>query len=233
MGEVTDADSRLLSRCEASIGHVFRDRDLLAAALTHASTKVTSGRSNERLEFLGDAVLGVIVSRILFDEHPDFEEGRMTKARAQVVSRKSLAEIGREMGLKEFLVVGKMFATRDHIAASVLSNALEAVVAAVYLDGGIEAAERFVRRHFGDAIERAANEPVGHDWKSQLSQWAQAQALGNPHYVLISTAGADHVRTFELCVTIGRRRFAAAFGRSKKEAEQRAARLALHELGLI
>ena len=138
MGEVTHADQQLLSRCEASIGHVFRERDLLSAALTHASTKVTSGRSNERLEFLGDAVLGVIVSRILFDEHPDFEEGRMTKARAQVVSRKSLAEIGREMGLKEFLVVGKMFATRDHIAASVLSNALEARAAAVYLGGGID-----------------------------------------------------------------------------------------------
>jgi ribonuclease III len=226
-------DPDLVARCEERLGHVFADRDLLHAALTHASTKVTAGRSNERLEFLGDAVLGMIVSSVLFREHPTFEEGRMTKIRAQVVSRRSLADIGRELGLDEFLVVGKMFATREHIAASVLSNALEALVAAVHLDAGLDGATRFVERHFRGAIERAVAEPTGRDWKSVLSQWAQQEDLGTPHYVLLSTAGADHARTFEVCAAIARRRFRASFGRSKKEAEQRAARAALQDLGLL
>jgi ribonuclease-3 len=157
----------------------------------------------------------------------------MTKARAQIVSRRSIAEIGQNLGLQEFVVVGKMFATREHISASVLSNAVEALVAAVFLDGGLEAAAAFVERHFRAAIEHAADEPGGRDWKSLLGQWAQAGAKPVPKYVLLSTAGADHSKTFELCVAIGRQRFRAAFGRSKKEAEQRAARAALRELAVI
>jgi ribonuclease-3 len=226
-------DAPTLERCEERLGYRFADRDLLLSALTHASHKIEAGRSNERLEFLGDAVLGTIVSRILFDEHPDFEEGRLTKARAQIVSRKSIAELGRSLGLQDFVVVGKMFASREHIASSVLSNAVEAVIAAVYLDGGLPAAARFVERHFRRAIDRAASEPGGRDWKSILGQWAQANAQPSPKYVVLSTAGADHSKTFELCVAIGRRRFRAAFGRSKKEAEQRAARAALRELAVV
>jgi ribonuclease-3 len=226
-------DASTLARCEHRLGHRFRERDLLLSALTHASTKLAAGRSNERLEFLGDSVLGTVVSRILFDEHPDFEEGRMTKARAQIVSRRSLAEIGQRLGLQEFVVVGKMFATRDHIASSVLSNAVEALVAAIFLDGGLEAATAFVERHFRGVIDHAANEPGGRDWKSLLGQWTQSHAHPSPKYVVLSTAGADHSKTFELCVAVGRRRFRAAFGRSKKEAEQRAARAALRELAVI
>src|SRR5262249_42968983 len=188
---------------------------------------------NERLEFLGDAILGAIASRILFEEHPDFEEGRLTKARAHIVSRKSLAEIGQKLSLHEFLVVGKMFATRDHIASSVLSNAVEALVAAVCLDGGRPAATAFVERHFRALIDHAAMEPGGRDWKSLLGQWAQGHADQTPKYVVLSTAGADHSKTFEVCVAMGRRRFRASFGRSKKEAEQRAARAALRELSVI
>jgi ribonuclease-3 len=226
-------DLTTLARCEERLGHAFADRELLLSALTHASNKLEAGRSNERLEFLGDAVLGTIVSRILFDEHPDFEEGRMTKARAQIVSRRSIAEIGQKLSLHEFVVVGKMFATRSHIASSVLSNAVEAIVAAIYLDGGMAAATAFVERHFRGVIEHAASEPGGRDWKSLLGQWVQANAQPSPKYVVLSTAGADHSRTFELCVAIGKRRFQPSFGRSKKEAEQRAARAALRELSVI
>jgi ribonuclease III len=226
-------DPPTLERCESRLGYRFSERDLLLSALTHASTKLAAGRSNERLEFLGDAVLGTIVSRILFEEHPDFEEGRMTKARAQIVSRHSIAEIGQKLGLQEFVVVGKMFATREHIASSVLSNAVEALVAAIYLDGGIDAATAFVERHFRGLIEHAATEPGGRDWKSLLGQWAQTNGQPAPKYVVLSIAGADHSKTFELVAAIGRRRFPAAFGRSKKEAEQRAARTALRELAVI
>jgi ribonuclease-3 len=233
MTDPVTLDPPTLERCEERLGYRFSDRDLLLSALTHASTKLAAGRSNERLEFLGDAVLGAIVSRILFEEHADFEEGRMTKARAQVVSRKSIAEIGQRLGLQEFVVVGKMFATREHIASSVLSNAVEALVAAIFLDGGLGAATAFVERHFRPAIEHAANEPGGRDWKSLLGQWAQINTQPAPKYVVLSTAGADHSKTFEMCVAIGRRRFRAGFGRSKKEAEQRAARAALQELAVI
>lgn len=233
MSQDVTLDPAALERCEAKLGHRFADRDLLLAALTHASTKVSSGRSNERLEFLGDAILGAIASRILFEEREDFEEGRLTKARAHIVSRRSLAEIGQNLGLHEFVVVGKMFATRDHIASSVLSNAVEALVAAVFLDGGLDAATAFVERHFRPLIDHAAMEPGGRDWKSLLGQWAQVNADQTPKYLVLSTAGADHSKTFEVCVAMGRRRFRAAFGRSKKEGEQRAARAALRELSVI
>jgi ribonuclease-3 len=225
-------DPAAIDRCEQRLGHRFKDRELLLSALTHASTKLAAGRCNERLEFLGDSILGAIASRILFEEHPDFEEGRLTKARAQIVSRKSLAEIGERLGLQEFLVVGKMFATRAHIAASVLSNAVEALVAAVFLDGGLDAATAFVELHFRALIEHSVEEPGGRDWKSLLGQWAQNGSDAAPRYVVLSTAGADHSKTFEVCVALGRRRFRAAFGRSKKEAEQRAARAALRELSV-
>jgi ribonuclease-3 len=233
MNEQAHLDPPTLDRCEERLGYRFANRDLLLAALTHASTKLAAGRCNERLEFLGDAVLGAIVSRILFDEHPEFEEGRMTKARAQVVSRRSIAEIGQKLSLQEFVVVGKMFATREHIASSVLSNAVEALVAAIYLDGGLDAATAFVERHFRISIEHASSEPGGRDWKSLLGQWAQTGTQPSPKYVVLSTAGADHSKTFELCVAMGKRRFQPAFGRSKKEAEQRAARAALRELDVI
>jgi ribonuclease III len=226
-------DPATLLRCEERIGYRFQDRDLLLSALTHASTKLAAGRSNERLEFLGDAILGAIASRVLFDEHPDFEEGRLTKARAQIVSRRSLAEIGQKLELQEFLLVGKMFATRAHIASSVLSNAVEALVAAVFLDGGLDAATAFVERHFRALIEHSVEAPGGRDWKSLLGQWAQTGSEPSPRYVVLSTAGADHSKTFEVCVALGRRRFRGAFGRSKKEAEQRAARLALKELAVL
>jgi ribonuclease-3 len=233
MTGVSALDPAALDRCEQRLGHRFGDRDLLLAALTHASTKLAAGRSNERLEFLGDAILGAIASRILFEEHPDFEEGRLTKARAHIVSRRSLAEIGQRLGLHEFLVVGKMFATRAHIASSLLSNAVEALVAAIFLDAGLAAATGFVERHFRDLIRHAVSEPGGRDWKSLLLQWAQTGSETAPRYVVLSTAGADHSKTFEVCVSLGRRRYRAAFGKSKKEAEQRAARAALRELGVI
>ena len=226
-------DPAAIERCEERIGYRFKDRDLLLSAMTHASTKLAAGRCNERLEFLGDAILGAIASRMLFDENPEFEEGRLTKARAQIVSRKSLAEIGQRLALQEFLVVGKMFATRAHIASSVLSNAVEALVAAVFLDSGLDAATAFVERHFRGLIQHAASEPGGRDWKSLLGQWSQTGSEQTPRYVVLSTAGADHSKTFEVCVALGRRRFRPAFGRSKKEAEQRAARAALKELAVL
>ena len=157
----------------------------------------------------------------------------MTKVKSQVVSRRSLALKARELDLARFLIVGRMFPDARTITNSILSNALEAIIAAVYLDGGMDEAYAFVMRHFDDAISTAADEPGQTDFKSSLGQWAQQNHQENPVYQLVSAAGPDHTRTFEMVACLGRRRFPAAFGHSKKESEQRAARVALLELGLL
>lgn len=231
-GPVRPSDE-VLSECESVIGYRFRDRNLLVLALTHSSSKSTFSETNERLEFLGDAILGTIISIHLFTNHPDFQEGKMTKAKSQVVSRRSLALKARELDLAPYLVVGRMFPTPRHVTNSILSNALEAIIGAVYQDGGMAAANAFVLHHFEDVIATAVDEPGQRDFKSSLGQWAQQQHMQNPGYVVLSFAGKEHTRTFEMAASVGDRKFPAGYGRSKKEAEQRAARAALQELGLI
>jgi ribonuclease III len=220
----------VLADCAKTVGYAFRDRDLLAAALTHSSAKLEAGRSNERLEFLGDAVLGVLVSEMLYAGRPSDDEGAMTRARAELVSRKALASVGRALGLERFVVTGKMFATPRDIAESVLSNAVEAILAAIWLDGGYEAARRFVVEHVIRELPSEARE----DWKGRLARWVQAgHAASMPRYDVLSVAGDDHCRTFEICVVLDKRRFAPGYGRSKKDAEQRAARQAVKTLGVV
>lgn len=229
MGEA--ATEEQVRRAERLLGLAFKDRDLLRAALTHASAKAEEGRSNERLEFLGDAVLGLVVSEHLYARFPDFDEGRMSKVRSQVVGRRNLAEIGAALGLKDCVVVGRMFADPAAIADSVLSNAVEAVIAALYLDAGFDAARDFVLRHAAASVDRAVAAPEARDWKSVFSAWAQSKGMRTPVYVVLSTAGADHEKTFEVVAGLEGRRFRPSYGRNKQEAEQRAARAALRELG--
>ncbi|NRA96172.1 MAG: ribonuclease III [Planctomycetes bacterium] len=228
-----DGATGRVGECERVLGYTFNDPETLVRALTHSSSRTAFSGSNERLEFLGDAILGAVVSLYLYAHHPEFQEGRMTKVKSQVVSRRSLALKARDIGLAPHLVVGRMFPTPKSITNSILSNALEAVIAAVFVDGGLDAAYEFVIRHFEDAIATAADEPGQRDFKSWLGQWAQQNHMENPGYVVLSTAGPDHTKTFEMSVTLGKRRFFPAWGRSKKEAEQRAARAALRELGLL
>ena len=222
-----------LERFEALLGHAFGDRTLLLNALVHGSSKATSGEDNERLEFLGDAVLGAVVSSRLYETYPDFQEGRMTKVRSQVVSRRNLALRARGLSFDRFVIVGRMFRDRDTIADSILSNAFEAVIGAVFLDGGWGAARDFVLRHLDEDIRQAALDPGRRDYKSLLGEWAQQQLQENPVYRLISTSGPDHTRVFEVAARVGGRSFPTATGSSKKEAEQEAARLALLELALL
>ena len=219
-------------RAEVRFGFAFADPELLKTALTHGSAKLEEGRDNERLEFLGDALIGMIVAEHLFRTRPDFDEGRMSRVRAAVVSRKSLAEIARKIGLQDFVVVGRMFATADQIAESVLSNAFEALLGALYLDQGQAAVRAFVLKHAREALDRAAEAPSSREWKSTFSAWAQARRKPTPVYVVLSTAGADHEKTFEVAAELDHRRFPSGFGRNKQEAESRAARHALRELGV-
>ena len=222
-----------VSELEEILGYEFQRRDLLIHALTHSSCLTVLDESNERLEFLGDAVLGMVVSELLFEQYPEFTEGVMTKTRSAVVSRKNLARLGLAMKLEQYVIVGRMFATPEAISHSVLSNAVEAIIAAIYQDSGIEAVREFVVRHLSGAIERAAASPGKKDFKSLLVQWAQKERGQTPRYRLMSAAGPDHTKTFEVVVELEGFSLPAAWGLSKKQAEQRAARLALVELGLL
>jgi ribonuclease-3 len=228
---VSDHDNVFrLERCQQRLGYRFRDTTLLEAALVHASGADHRLSSNERLEFLGDAILGLVVCEQLFHQFPDQLEGDLTKLKSIVVSRQTCAKISQALGLREFLVLGKGMTTHPAVPPSVLSDVLESLIAAIYLDGGIEPAREFVLAYFGPEIESAASGDTGGNFKSLLQQFAQREHGVTPTYHLLDEQGPDHSKCFKVAAQIGRQRFAPAWGRSKKEAEQRAAHNAICEL---
>ena len=240
--EVSDQVIRIRDEFRAvedALGYRFRDPGLLEHALTHRSRahEDASGgvRDNESLEFLGDAVLGFIISDRLFRECPDWDEGQKSKARALLVSTVALARVGQELGLGEHLLLGRgEEKTGGRQKRSLIADTFEAVVAAVYLDGGIEGAERFVERWFRpqlDAVQAGGLTPgLTADHKSALQEWVQAHDQGLPRYRLVGETGPAHRRVFEIEVCVGERALARGEGRSKKEGEQQAAERALEGL---
>src|SRR3954471_22816433 len=146
---LTDAQIPELERCERRIGYQFQDRALLASALTHASGAQHRLASNERLEFLGDAILGAVVCEILYVQYPDYLEGDLTKIKSVVVSRQTCAKISEALGLQEFLILGKGMTTTPTVPPSVLADVFESLIAAIYLDGGHEAARQFINTYIG------------------------------------------------------------------------------------
>ena len=224
-------DSIQLERLEALLGHRFSDQQLLERAFTHASLVEDRLESNERLEFLGDAVLGLVVCTFLFERFPDLLEGEMTKIKSTVVSRKMCAEVAEALGLEEMLRIGKGMSHHARLPSSVLAAVFEALVGALYLDGGEEMARRFILGIIEPRIQRAARSGHQDNFKSVLQQAAQ-QTLGlTPSYVILDEKGPDHAKCFEVAVEIGSRRFGSCWGPSKKQAEQEAALQALQELG--
>ncbi len=219
-----------LEACQQRIAYRFRSMSLLQAALTHASGADHRLASNERLEFLGDAILGAIVCELLFHQYPDYLEGDLTKIKSVVVSRQSCAKISSSLGLHEFLIVGRGMAANREVPPSLLADVFEALLAAVYLDGGDSQARRFIHRYVGPEIEAAAAGELGGNYKSQLQQLAQREFGNTPVYQLLDEKGPDHAKCFKVCAVVGGQRFPGAWGRNKKEAEQRAARHALAEL---
>jgi ribonuclease-3 len=216
-----------LAACEHRIGYRFRDKQLLEAALTHASGADHRLASNERLEFLGDAVLGLVVCRRLFEDFPDNLEGELTRVKSIVVSRATCAEASEALGLEEFLILGKGMTTSPKVPRSVLSDVFEALIAAIYLDAGLDAAQIFIETHLGEKIEQAASGESGGNFKSQLQQFAQREYGVTPTYHVLDEKGPDHSKCFKICARIGHREFPPAWGRSKKESEQSAASNAL------
>ena len=219
---------------ESIIGHSFREPRLLAEALTHGSVSYESQRSgidNQRLEFLGDAVLQLALSHELFVQLPEADEGRLTKTRAHVVSTKSLAALSRRMGLGQFLVMGRgEEANGGRDRDSSLADALEAVIGAIYLDAGLEAAMQFIQRILGDDLEIVLRGPGESNPKGDLQEKLQAVNAEAPVYRIVSQTGPDHAKLFDAVVTWQGNELGRGSGKSKKEAEVRAAEAALLRL---
>ena len=225
-----DPSSADLKGCEQRIGYVFRDKDLLRAALTHASGAPNRLASNERLEFLGDAILGAVVCDMLFHRFPDHLEGDLTKIKSQVVSRQSCSKISESLGLEEFLILGKGMTTHETLPTSLLADVFESLVAAIYLDDGPDAAREFIERHLGPEIELAESGELGDNFKSQLQQLVQRQHGTTPTYQLVEEKGPDHSKYFKVAAEVEGKLYEPAWGPNKKEAEQLAAANALREL---
>jgi ribonuclease-3 len=215
---------------ESRAKYEFRNRDLALVALTHASGAITRDVSNERLEFLGDAVLGFSTCEYLFSRFPQWQEGELTQLKSMVVSRKTCAEWARQLDLEVLLIVGKGVGTLGKLPSSLLANAFESIIAAIYLDGGLDAANQFLRPLIAEKVDAACEEAIEQNYKSALQQLVQKDLGRPPSYVVIEESGPDHDKSFCVAVQIGSRRFESAWGKNKKQAEQRAAGHALEEL---
>ncbi|MDJ1132535.1 ribonuclease III [Streptomyces iconiensis] len=201
---------------------------LLVRALTHRSFAYENGGlpTNERLEFLGDSVLGLVVTDTLYRLHPDLPEGQLAKLRAAVVNSRALAGVARGLDLGAFIRLGRgEEGTGGRDKASILADTLEAVIGAVYLDQGLDAASELVHRLFDPLIERSSNLGAGLDWKTSLQELTASEGLGVPEY-LVSETGPDHEKTFTAAARVGGVAYGTGTGRSKKEAEQQAAEAA-------
>jgi ribonuclease-3 len=226
----TNHEAEILEECQTAIGYRFRQPDLLRSALTHASGANTRLASNERMEFLGDSVLGLITCEQLYLRFPDYQEGDLTKVKSVVVSRRTCARFSKVLNLGDYLFLGKGMHLHTAVPASLLADVYESLVAAIYLDGGLEAAREFILRHLGPEIEEVAEGAHGGNFKSLLQQVAQREFNATPQYVMLDEKGPDHSKCFKIAAQIGRHTYAGAWGRNKKEAEQRAAMNALAQV---
>ena len=223
---------------QRSIGHTISRYDLFHEALSHRSYLQSAGGaglvSNERLEFLGDSVLNLLVAEYLFASRSDAPEGELTKVRARLVNRKALAIYARDIGLERYLLTSSQ---TDQLSGrgmeTILSDAFEAVIGAIYLDGGYEAARKFVTRTAIDTFRSGEIGVLDDNYKSMLLEHAQAEGMGVPRYSTIGERGPDHDRTFTVSVQIGGAKYGSGSGKNKKDAEQDAARDALRSLGVI
>lgn len=222
------------SELEARLGHSFRDPALLRLALTHPSVAHEQGapvQHNQRLEFLGDAVLQLVLTRELYEKFPHVGEGLLTKARAKLVNRRSLAEKARALGLGGHLLLSRgEDAHGGRERPSALGDTLEAVIGAIFLDGGFAAGEAFVERHFREAFGEIAVIPILENPKGELQEFLQARSSAAPQYHVVAVAGPDHDRVFDCTVHHEGRELARGQGKTKKAAESEAALAALNLL---
>ncbi|HPL64625.1 MAG TPA: ribonuclease III [Syntrophales bacterium] len=226
---------------ETTLGYAFEHIELLYQALTHRSylneNPDPEKEDNERLEFLGDAVLDLCITDILMRNFPDYSEGHLSKMRAAIVNEQHLAEVARHARIGEFIMLGRGEEMSGGRAKnSILSNSLEAVVGAIYMDRGFDPALDYIRRTFEPFMDRWVRHPVYKDYKTYLQEFSQNRYKTMPKYTLVHEHGPDHEKIFHIRLTISDVLTAIGVGKSKKEAEQRAAKMAFEELresGLI
>lgn len=232
---MTEERVRALKELEASLGYCFEDIGLLENALTHRSFVNENNslpcKDNERLEFLGDAVLELAVSDMLMRKFPDYPEGELSKLRASVVNEQPLAGLARHFRIGEFLLLGRgEEASGGRMKPSLLANAFESLVAAMYLDGGFDRAAAFTGRLFEPLIEAGTAAAVYRDYKTAAQEICQNLFQELPRYAILAETGPDHDKRFEMSLMIGEKTIATGTGRNKKEAEQQAAKMALETL---
>jgi ribonuclease III len=220
--EVGPMSDETLDACEQALNYQFKNQKWLQKALVHSSCRPLSGVSNERMEFFGDSVLGLVTAEYLFKEYPESTEGHLTKIKSVVVSRPILAKLAASIGLERFIVIGPGMVS-NQLPETVLANTFEAVIAAIYIDGGLNAARTFVLAHLEHEIETVISDRHERNYKSLLQQLVQRKEGVTPTYRLIETRGPDHEKQFHVAVVIGERIADKAWGASKKAAEQLAA----------
>jgi len=222
---------------QRSIEYIFKETNLLQTALSHPSyvyeNNLPHYKNNQRLEFLGDAVLGLIVSEIIYEKYPHLPEGNMTKVRAKVVKESTLARIAKEISLGEMLYLGKgEELTGGRRRSSTLADSLEALIGAIYIDGGLENAMSFIKEHFYLEIDKTIKGQTFKDFKSTLQELIQKNFEEKLFYEVIKETGPDHDKTFTIQVRLSKRVLGKGIGKSKKEAEQAAAESALRDLDI-
>lgn len=233
-GESNEKRLEELHILEDKIGYNFTNVQILDLALTHKSS--TAGdrgylQCNERMEFLGDSVLGLVINSFLYHKFPEYTEGQLSKLKAVVVSRPTLASCAHKMGLGSFIIFGAgEIATGGSEKPSNLANAIEALIASVYLDGGIEKAEEFIFRILKDRIYELDRDEMKRDYKTALQEHWQAGSQKPPEYTVVAESGPDHDKRFEVEVRLAGEPYGRGIGRNKKEAEQRAAERALETM---
>jgi len=219
---------------EELIGYKFQDRTLLELSLTHRSFSHNRSQridSNERLEFLGDSVLGLVISEQLYYDHPDLREGELTKTKALLVNESTLASIGEEIGLNGFIQLSAdEERSGGRARSSIVSDAVESVIGAIYLDGGLDPAKAFITRYIYARKDDILSNKSLRNFKGELLELVQARGNGMPHYDVVSEKGPDHKKSFNVAVSVGDRMLGRGTGTSKKEAEQKAAAAALKAL---
>ncbi|MDY7011856.1 MAG: ribonuclease III [Planctomycetota bacterium] len=226
-------DDATLAKCQEIISYRFGDVELLRQALTHASAAENRSSSNERMEFLGDAVLGMVICQEIFTRNPDLTEGQMTKIKSSVVSRRTCARVADKLGIAEMLHLGKGVGSTRHIPTSISAAVFESVIGAIYLDAGLSAAQKFIIDHMSDEIAVATASEHQSNYKSLLQQHIQQDIGATPRYDLVDEKGPDHSKCFEVAVRVNGRQYPSAWGKTKKQAEQKAALAALLELGVL
>ena len=221
-----------MEKLEKNIGYTFKNKELLKKALTHTSYAYENGvESNEKLEFLGDSILEFISSIYLFKNYSNLKEGEMTKVRASVVCEKSLYKVAKRHNFSDFLYLGKserISGGEDRPA--ILADSVEAVIAAIYLDGGIEVAQKFIDENLKEEIEIASKNVGQKDYKTVLQEKLQQNGEVEIKYIILRETGPDHDKTFEAQVECNHKKLAVGEGKSKKQAEMEAARKALENL---